>query len=323
MAVDAVVNPSNENLWPGGGVDDAIHNAAGPGLLVKCQTPGGCPVGEARITDAFGLPSRYIIHTAGPRWRGGTENEEQLLISCYRNCLRLAKENNCETVAFPLISSGTYGYPKDRVLKVAISTISDFLFENEMLVYIAVFDKESYEFSEKLFADVTEYVDDNYVFAHMDIARSNMYFRYSLSAKSSTVPEEDKVWFCASTRLDDMINNLDEPFSVMLLKLIDKKGMTDVECYKKSNVSKKTFWKIVNQKDYRPGKNTVLCFAVGLGLTLEETQSLLKTVGFTLSHSSKFDVVVEYFISNGIYDIFEINEALFKFDLPCLGGVTE
>ena len=156
MQVDAIVNTTNKKMIGYSGVDLAVHTAAGPELDKLCRELTPLGLGTAKITPAFNLPCKYIIHTSGPVWEGGNNGETELLISCYNECLKLAKENDCETVAFPLISSGTYGYPKDKVLKIAINTISTFLFNNEMTVYLLVYDKKSYELSEKLFSAKTE-----------------------------------------------------------------------------------------------------------------------------------------------------------------------
>lgn len=315
---DAIVNPSNEKLLPTGGTDLTIHNAAGPKLLEQCRLLDGCPTGEAKITNAFKLPCRYVIHTAGPVWQNGNENEHNQLSSCYRNCLTVAKENNCTSVAFPLISSGLHGFPKDQVLKIAINTISSFLFDNEMTVYLVVFDKTAYELSEKLFAGIEEYIDDNYV-----IRNSHNYNESTYSLNRRSIPETD--FCCASMpvpsgtkkRLDEYIK-LDESFAEKLIKIIDAKGLNDVACYKKANVSKQTWHKLMTDKFYKPNKKTAVSFAVALELSLEETQNLLASVGFILSDSSLFDVIIKYCLENNIYDIWEIDSVLFKYDQETL-----
>lgn len=324
LKVDAIVNAANNRLLGGGGVDGAIHRAAGEKLLEECKTLGGCDTGDAKITKGYNLPSKYVIHTVGPVWRGGQNGEKEQLESCYKKSLALARSNGCKSVAFPLISSGIYGYPKDKALSVAVETISEFLFDNEMTVYIVVFDKASFQISEELFYNVTEYIDDNYVgetdYPYMIASKYNdnadIWKQLGhISAQKRVIKEPD-------LSLIDMLSKIDDNFTVTLLKLIDIKGITDVECYKKANVSKQTWYKILNEKNYKPSKNTVISFAIALELSLEETKDLLATVGFTLSKSSKFDIIIEYFLMTGEYDIFTINKTLFKFDQVCLGMVN-
>ena len=322
MNVDAIVNAANESLLGGGGVDGAIHRAAGTGLLDECRTLGGCKTGKAKITGGYNLPAKYVIHTVGPVYRGGNHGEKALLESCYRESLALAKEHGCETVAFPLISSGIYGYPKDRALKVAVDVISDFLLENNMTVYIVIFDKAAYRISEKLFADIAEYIDDNYADEHTDYHRESMRVCAPFCASADAV----KADFCeymempVEAELDARIKQIDESFSQMLLRKIDEKGMTDAQCYKKANIDRKLFSKIRSDIHYKPSKPTAIAFAVSLELSLEETEDMLRKAGFALSHSNKFDIIIEYFISRGNYNIFEINEALFAFDQSLLGA---
>lgn len=318
MTVDAIVNAANSSLLGGGGVDGAIHYAAGAGLLAECKTLGGCKTGKAKITGAYNLPAKYVIHTVGPIYEDGKHGEKALLESCYRESLALAKEYSCETVAFPLISSGVYGYPKDQALKVAIDVISDFLLENDMTVYIVIFDKAAYKISEKLFSDIAEYIDDNYVYGHTDYLRENM----RLNMPMRSIMAED-MCECKTTAadvdLDSKLKQIDESFSQMLLRKIDEKGMTDAECYKKANIDRKLFSKIRSDVHYKPSKPTAIAFAISLELPLDETEDMLKKAGFALSHSNKFDIIIEYFISKGNYNIFEINEALFAFDQSLLG----
>ena len=322
MSVDAIVNAANESLLGGGGVDGAIHYAAGPKLLAECKTLGGCKTGKAKITGGYNLPAKYVIHTVGPVYEDGRHGEKALLESCYRESLTLAKEHNCETVAFPLISSGVYGYPKDQALKVAIDVISDFLLENEMKVYIVIFDKAAYKISEKLFSDIAEYIDDNYVDEHTDYRRESErinapmqasigFFEADMCECKAIAPDDD---------LDAKLKQIDESFSQMLLRKIDEKGMTDAECYKKANIDRKLFSKIRGDVNYKPSKPTAIAFAISLELSLDETEDMLKKAGFALSHSNKFDIIIEYFISKGNYNIFEINEALFAFDQSLLGA---
>ena len=323
MKVDAIVNAANESLLGGGGVDGAIHRAAGLELLSECRTLGGCKTGKAKITGGYNLPAKYVIHTVGPIYNDGKHGEKALLESCYRESLALAKEYQCETVAFPLISSGVYGYPKDQALKVAIDVISDFLLENEMTVYLVIFDKAAYKISEKLFSDIAEYIDDNYVDEHTDYSRE----RIRMNALPPMAPrkrrkksDDDFLEMCdckamlAEDDLDAKLKQIDESFSQMLLRKIDEKGMTDAECYKKANIDRKLFSKIRSDVHYKPSKPTALAFAISLELTLEETEDMLRKAGFALSHSNKFDIIIEYFISRGIYDIYEINEVLYQFD---------
>lgn len=320
---DAIVNAANNTLLGGGGVDGAIHKAAGVNLLEECKTLGGCDTGDAKITQGYNLPCKYVIHTVGPIWRGGNDGEKLLLESCYKKSLELAKENDCQSIAFPLISSGVYGYPKDQALAVAIETIREFLFENEMTVYLVVFDRASYQISEELFEDVAEYIEDNYVEASIirrrDVSYSKRINLEKFADRDFGCLFEEKEIESDTVSLEDMLLKIDDNFAVTLLKLIDLKNITDVECYKKANVSKQTWYKIMNEKNYKPSKNTVIAFAIALELTLEETEHLLSTVGFTLSKSSKFDIIIEYFLIKGEYDIFTINETLFKFDQVCLG----
>ena len=313
MSVDAIVNAAKESLLGGGGVDGCIHRAAGPELLQECRTLGGCRTGEARITGAYRLPCKYVIHTVGPVWNGGRCGEREQLASCYRTSLALAKEHDCETVAFPLISSGVFGYPKAQALRVAVDTISEFLAENDMTVYIVIFDRAAYATGNKLFADIAAYIDDHYVDAHTDSRRERMRRVGVVESRTLTAP-------MAASGLDEALAHLDTGFSETLLKLIDRSGKKDAEVYRKANVDRRLFSKIRNNPDYKPSKPTAVAFAIALELSLPETRDLIARAGYALSPSSKFDVIIEYFITQRDYDIFKINEALFAFDQSLLGA---
>ena len=333
MHVDAIVNAANNKLMPGGGVCGAIHKAAGPQLAAECSMLGGCDTGAAKATFGYDLPAKYVIHTVGPVWHGGEYGEKEALSSCYKESLALAKEKDCETIAFPLISSGIFGYPKKEALRVAMDAISSFLMDNEMMVYLAVFDKDALSVSKALFANIEEYIDEHYV----DEAKL-------LDSYSRRLQEEELICFekgayapaAASIGtayqsdtaspdgdLDDWLDAIDESFSEMVLRKIEEKGMTNAECYKKANIDKKHFSKIKSNPNYKPKKNNALALAIALELSLDETKELLMKAGLALSHSNRFDIIVEYFIVHKQYDIYEINEALFSYDQPLLGGAIE
>ena len=335
MKVDAIVNAANTSLLGGGGVDGCIHRAAGPALLAECRTLGGCETGSAKLTGAGNLPCRYVIHAVGPRWSGGKRGEREKLASCYRTALALAQEKGCGSIAFPLISSGVYGYPKDQALQVAVETISAFVLEHDMMVYLVIFGRKDYQIGEKLFTDITSYIDDSYADAHTDDVeerrrRLNLFRREPSEGVGHTVPlPKEEVLYdagmampspAAKPSLQEAIDGIDESFSEMLLRKIDESGMTDAACYKKANIDRKLFSKIRGDRLYKPSKPTAIAFALALELSLDETADLLRKAGFALSPSSKFDIIIRYFIERGNYNVFEINEALFAFDQSLLGA---
>lgn len=320
MQTDAIVNAANTELQMGGGVCGAIFKAAGvKELQAACNKLSPIQTGEAVITPGFALSAKHIVHTAGPVYRDGQHGEADLLRACYINSLTVAAENGCESITFPLISSGIFGYPKKNALQVATQAIQDYVAEHDMKVYLAVFDKDAFTISEQLLGGVESYIDEHYVNEHIDRRRGISL----LDVERSAIFAEEAMSMpiaAAAKGLDELIENLDEPFSQTLLRLIDAKGKTDVEVYKRANIDRRLFSKIRSGKAYMPSKRTAIAPAIALELTLRETEDFLNRAGYALSHSQKFDVIVEYFIVDGRYDIFEINEVLFHYDQPMLGG---
>ncbi len=325
ISVDAIVNTTNEKMIGYSGVDFAVHKKAGIELDKECSALVPLGLGQAVITNGYKLPCKYVIHTSVPVWNGGLRGEEVILRSCYIESLKLAVKHGCESVAVPLIGTGICGYPKERILKFALRIIKEFLFENELTVYICVFDKESYSFSRVLFDDISKFIDDRTLRERLNLSdKANLeyaLFRHEEPKRKRRIEfSEDESEAAKKLSLREYIKNTDKSFGEMLFDLIDQSGMTDVECYKRANVDKRTFSKIKSNKEYRPSKQTAIAFAIALELDLEQTQALLASVGFTLSQSSVFDKIIRYFIYNENYDILEINEALFEFDQALLGS---
>lgn len=355
LAFDAIVAPTDTRFSHGGGTDAAIHHAAGEELYRACLACGELCVGGAVVTSAFNLPSKYVIHTAGPVWRGGVCGEEELLRSCYSEVLRLAKERGCESLAIPLISSGHYGFPKDKVLRIATEEIRKFISDDDMFVYIVVYDKTAYSISRSLFTDVSDFIGSALLVCEEKMP-SHSYSDEpgrAMMSESASPPkptsdgwaEYDSESFLLPTEaslktgglppkptsrarsvpfaheeLKDILKRIDRGFAETLFYYIDRKGLTDVECYKRANVDKKTFSKIKCNKNYKPSKITAVSFAIALRLNIRQTNHLLNTVGMSLSRSSKFDLIIEYFIRTGNYkDIFDVNEVLYQFDVSTLG----
>lgn len=313
LSTDAIVHSTNTKLRKGTGSSESIFKLAGDDLEHKLNQIGYCAPGEVIITSGYKLSAKHIIHTVGPKWMGGDYQEEVLLEKCYRNSLECALKHNIKSIAFPLISAGNYGYPKDEALHIAVSTIQSFLLKHEMLVYLVVFDKQVYQLSTQLFQSVNQYIDDHYVETRTFKAR-NISNEYEMNRNVSYSR------LGSSKSLDDVLLELDESFSQSLLKLIDKKGLTDVETYKRANITKAHFSKIRTHKNYRPTKTTVLAFCIALKLSLKETNTLLEKAGFSLSNSSILDLIVKFFIENKNYDVYEINLVLFEYDQTLLGS---
>ena len=340
MYVDAIVNTANPRPVIGSGTDAAIHMAAGPELL-KCRKEiGFIDTGKTVITPGFRLPAKYVIHTVGPVWYDGGHGEAWLLRQCYDSSLYLAAEKGLESIAFPLIATNNYGFPKDKALQIAVAAFSEFLLEHEIMIYLVVFDRGAYRLSEKLVSSIASYIDDHYVdqwvmstyggekaYHQQKIRRSadRWLFRKKSAVEETApcAPEAMPMPMAAKPKpasLKDLLNQADAGFTETLLKLIDKTGKKDSEIYKKANLSKQHFSKIRNNPDYKPTKQTAIALALALELDLEQTKDLIGRAGYALSNSSKFDLIIRYFIEQGNYNVVEINIALYEFDQSLLGG---
>lgn len=358
LKVDAIVNAANPRPVVGWGVDAGIHQKAGPRLLAARQRIGVIPVGKAAVTRGFGLPARYVIHAVGPVWVDGTHGEAAQLRQTYDSALALAVKKRCRSVAFPLLSSGNYGFPKDEALQTAVAAFSAFLMDHDLKILLVVFDRDTFDLSGKLFSSVRSYIDEHYIEAKLrdeyggaDAGRSSRRITdraYTVrSSRSESLPgaalpkasppapaQADSMPFVdlpmaaapkagpagGAYTLEELLDRTDAGFSETLLKLIDRSGKKDAEIYKKANIDRKLFSKIRSNPAYKPSKPTALAFAVALELDLEETKDFIGRAGFALTHSSKFDIIVEYFIIHRNYDVFALNEMLFAFDQPLIGG---
>lgn len=352
LHVDAVVNAANESLLGGGGVDGAIHYAAGPELLKECRTLGGCKTGQAKITKGYNMPCKFIIHTPGPVWHGGDRNEEELLYSCYHESLLLAKMNNCESIAFPLISSGIFGYPKDKALEVAETAIKDFLDNNDMDITMVIYTSDRVELNPEVKHSISEYISVHFETGPIPLGaalqsrnfkncesskpkkqRFSNLFSGQERSKSKLSEAKSEISFSEFTdemtdySLDAEIQNedfkvLDLSFSQTLLKIIDEKGLKDSEVYKKANIDRRLFSKIRSDINYRPKKQTAVAvaFAIALKLNMSETTDLLSKAGYILSDSILFDVIIKHYIEIQNYDIYEINNVLFSYDQSLIGA---
>ena len=320
MNVDAIVNSADPLLLGGeGGVDGCIHRAAGPGLLAECRTLGGCPTGSARLTAAYDLPCKYVIHTVAPRWQDGRHDECALLVSCYLAALALAEKRGCESVAFPLLSSGSLNYPREQALDIAIDTIGHFVLRSDMTVYLVVFDRAAYPLRGDVRTEIRAYINDRYVDVYAISQAIAQQEERLYSARMFDDSPSPSTYTLASLSLEEAVKQLDEGFSEMLLRKIGESGMTDAQCYKRANIDRRLFSKIKNDKHYTPSKSTVIAFALALELPMEELREMLGKAGYSLTRACEFDIIVEYFVTRGIYSVFTINEALFAFDQDLIG----
>ena len=321
IQADAIVNTANPDPVIGRGTDCAVYMTAGKEKLLKeRQKIGYIHPGQAAVTSACDLPAKYIIHTVGPVWEGGINGEEEILQSCYENCLCIAKRKRCKSIAFPLIATGVYGFPKDLALQIVLRVISQFLTREDMMIYLVVFDKTSVRISEKLFENIESRIDDAYVCQKREI-------EYKVSsagnAPAPSMPQQISVQKKSSLRLPlrrlkDLINRKNETFQQMLLRMISERGMTNAEVYKKANQDKKLFSKIKKDINYQPKKKTAMAFALALELNMDEAKDLLAWAGYAFSPSSYFDRVIQYCIETKEYNIYEVEVILYDLGLETL-----
>lgn len=323
---DALVNAANTHLAEGGGVCGALFAAAGrERMRAACDAIGGCPTGGAVVTPAFDLPARWCVHAVGPIWHGGEHGEETALRSCYRSVFARVVELGARSVAFPLISAGIYGYPADSALAVAREETRAFLAEHDDVeVTLVVFERSAVRLGAGLEREIREYIDDEYVAQSPHARRRGAELERDecwAMAASLGAPPVPQLTGAAPSELDDLLKRLDAGFSETLLMLIDRRGLSDAEVYHRANLSRQLFSKIRSNPAYRPTKPTAVALAMALELDMDAAQDLLARAGLALSTSSKFDVIVRFFLERGIYDIYRLNEVLFVYDQPLVGTV--
>jgi O-acetyl-ADP-ribose deacetylase len=318
---DVIVNAANASLEPGGGVCGAIFEAAGFNQLRQaCLAIGHCEVGQTVVTPAFSLSAKYIFHTVGPKWQGGNQGEYELLRQCYETALTLAIQYNCESIAFPLIASGQYGFPKEQAFMIANEVCQHFLADHELHIYLVLFDEQTLTKINQHTAEIQKYIDENYVQEIKEKPFNKGRFELLRQEEENRYVYAEEVTQLRSSQLSEAIqlDRLEDTFTEKLFSLIDEKNLSDVDVYKKANLSRKHFSKIRSNIHYQPSKHTAIALAISLELTIHETLDLLKCAGYTLSNSKKFDVIIQHFIERRNYSIFEINEALFDFGEPIL-----
>ena len=354
MKVDAIVNTANWRPVYGTGVDTAVYEAAGiEELLTERRKIGFMKEGEVAITPGFQLPAKYIIHAVSPVYLDGKSGEEELLRACYKKSLNLACENRCESIAFPLISTGNLGYPKEEGMRIAVDEINAFLLKNEMMIYLVVFDTESTRLGLNLYPELEAYIDHNYVCDRREFEYGDRYFgsaavedpgykehekliqRVERAVKppksepeectmtlASLAEEEADVWYEDfleenETALKERMLHMTDTFQQYLMYLIAQKGLSNSEVYKRAIITKQLFSKIKLNKEYHPDKATAMRLCIGAKLNLDETKDLLARAGYALSPCEKRDIIFSFFIEHGVFDMIEIDIALEEHGLPC------
>lgn len=314
VKVDAIVNPTDEFYSHSGGTDKRIHDVAGDELCIELRKHGCLSVGDALITSSFNMNNcKYIIHTVGPVYVDSSYNKEKLLRRCYRKVLECALDNNIESIAMPLISSGSFGFPKKYALKLASDVITDFIYEHELDVYLLVYDKEAFDISNSLYRDIHDYLEDNGIYDEVRSYRPSMSFGFM--SKPASLDEE-----CNPDREFSFVDFVeDESFNDCLRRIIREKNLIESDVYKRANLTKQAFNGIYNEGKV-PKKNNVLALCIGLRLNIDEADDFIEKAGYSFSNGNKHDYIVRYFIEHEIYDVFKINEILIHEDLPYLGS---
>ncbi len=342
VRADVIVNTANPNPICASGTDLAIYEAAGKEkLLEERASIGKIARGNVAVTGAYNLNAKYIIHTVGPVWENGNNHEFEILESCYRKSLLKAVELNCESIAFPLISTGIYGFPKDKALQIAVSVFSEFLLENDMQIILVVFDKKSFQLSSQIVGDIDSYIDANYVrrshsweypVRRSDIVRSGArseeeYYERLLQkeAEYSCLLEEEKETLAepcmlpSDISLEDQLANIGASFHDRLFELIDEAQLDNKDVWKRANLDRKHFSKIQCDQNYHPKKKTVMALCIALELDLDQSKDLLARADWAFSPSSKVDLIVQKAIIDKQYDIMQLNVTLFKYTNEILG----
>lgn len=338
MDTEAIVNTANPHVAVGPGCDKAVYKAAGYDKLLDYRKKhiGEVAEGEVFITPGFGLKAKYIIHAVSPMFIDGQSGEEEKLRSCYRKSLDIADSYGINSVAFPLISTGSFGYPKEEGLMIAADEINRFLDDHDMEVYLVVFDKDSARIGRRKFRDIDEYISERYVDAAEEEELGSISYDESLrpqivydaapvrnvSRRKGRVLEAPQLKADLTEEnlagLDERIKHIDDTFSEYLLYKIQEKGLKNSEVYKKALVDKKIFSKIKNNPDYHPNKLTAMCLCVGAQLNIDEAKDLLLRAGYGFSPCDKTDIIFEYFIENGYYDMIDLDIQLEEHGLPCI-----
>ena len=323
MKVDAIVNPANPLPGFGESIDSAVYAAAGNQLLEKRLELGVIEAGNSFLTPGYELTAKYIIHTVGTYWQGGEEGEEEILRACYRSTFFIAKENKVESLATPLLASGSYGFPKGIALRIALSEIETFLSSCDIQIYLVVFDEQSYRLSSELYGDIDSYINERYVeeknleeYPSGKRRRRERNVNQCSDEYHEMVPEFSS---CSYRSLDEVIGNLEKTFMEMVFTYADQKNITDAEIWRRANLDKRAFSKLKCGKTKNPSKTTALALAIALELSLDDTKDLLSRAGLALSRCSKQDLIVQYFIEHKVFDVLEINTVLFDHNEAPLG----